>query len=266
VPFPKFEIHPSANPANLLNREQETRPARKDEDSQGLLNAAKLASQSAKPEPAPSEGGEFSKPLSGFSRTLAESRSEDFYSPGQGKPEEFSRLATLAEPWIQQQTLLKGCVYLITLILTKALEPITGFAAKLPDYTLRLAGVLTLFANPEAGYIGKEYVESAIALAQFYGNEALRLVGGYRIPRTLARAQEVLTWIITRTQGRNPRLVYLAEVYQAGPSEVRSAKAAREVLRLLEEHNYLAHRQNVEVGGVTRRDAWEVNPRAISQV
>jgi hypothetical protein len=146
------------------------------------------------------------------------------------------------------------------------LEPITGFAAKLPDYTLRLAGVLTLFANPEAGYIGKEYVESAIALAQFYGNEALRLVGGYRIPRTLARAQEVLTWIITRTQGRNPRLVYLAEVYQAGPSEVRSAKAAREVLRLLEEHNYLAHRQNVEVGGVTRRDAWEVNPRAISQV
>jgi len=133
VPFPKFEIHPSANPANLLNREQETRPARKDEDSQGLLNAAKLASQSAKPEPAPSEGGEFSKPLSGFSRTLAESRSEDFYSPGQGKPEEFSRLATLADSRIQQPTLPSDWENLL-----EQVEPLAAQLVELQAPVLRL--------------------------------------------------------------------------------------------------------------------------------
>lgn len=143
------------------------------------------------------------------------------------------------------------------------LAPIRGFAGKLPEHALRLAGTLALYGNPEAGAISKEYVEAGIALAQFYGAEALRLAGGYRIPRPLAQAQEVLDWIIARTQGRNPRMVHLAEVYRLGPPEVRNARAAREALRLLEEHHYLAHRQSVEVEGVTRRDVWEVNPRAV---
>lgn len=143
------------------------------------------------------------------------------------------------------------------------LAPIRGFAGKLPEHALRLAGVLALYHNPEAASISKEPMESGIALAEFYGAEALRLVGGYRVPRHLAQAQEVLTWIIARTQGRTPRMVHLQEVYQLGPSEVRSAKAAREVLRLLEEHGYLAHRPNAEVEGATRRDAWEVNPHAL---
>jgi hypothetical protein len=143
------------------------------------------------------------------------------------------------------------------------LSQIRGFASKLPEHALRVAGVLALFNDPEAGSIAREYVEAAIELAQFYGNEALRLVGGYRIPRPLALAAEALRWIIARTEGRAPRLVHLAEVYRLGPPEVRSARAAREVIRVLEEHGYLAHRPNAEVEGVTRRDAWEVNPRAL---
>lgn len=133
MPFPKFQNPTPANPANLLNREQEPRPARKDEDSQDLLIAAKLANPSAKPEPTPPEGGEFSKPISRFSTTLAESRGEDFSSPGQGKPEEFSRLATLADLQIQQPTLPMGWAYLL-----EQAEPLAARLVELGAPVLRL--------------------------------------------------------------------------------------------------------------------------------
>lgn len=143
------------------------------------------------------------------------------------------------------------------------LSPIRAFASKLPEHALRLAGVLALFENPEAIAISKAQVGAGIALAQWYGSEALRLAGGYRIPRPLALAGEVLAWIVQRVQGRTPPLVHLAEVYRLGPAEVRSARAAREVIRTLEEHGYLAPRPNAQVEGVARRDAWEVNPHAL---
>jgi len=145
--------------------------------------------------------------------------------------------------------------------LNTELAPIRALAAKLAEHALRMAGVLALHANPEAAGIGEEPMRMSVELAQWYGAEALRLAGGYRIPRELALAGEVLSWIHERTAGRTPRLVHLAEVYQFGPAGVRSARAAREVLRVLEEHNYLAHRPNAEVEGQARRDAWEVNPR-----
>lgn len=145
--------------------------------------------------------------------------------------------------------------------LSAELAPIRAFASKLAEHALRLSGVLALHANPEAAGIGEEPMQMGIELAQWYGGEALRLAGGYRIPRELALAGEVLAWVCERTQGRSPRLLHLAEVYQFGPAGVRSARAARESLRVLEEHGYLAYRPNAEVEGQARKDAWEVNPR-----
>ena len=84
-------------------------------------------------EPTPPEGGEFSKPISRFSTTLAESRSEDFSSPGQGKPEEFSRLATLADSRIQQPTLPSDWENLL-----EQVEPLAAQLVELQAPVLRL--------------------------------------------------------------------------------------------------------------------------------
>lgn len=143
---------------------------------------------------------------------------------------------------------------------------IRAFASKLAEHALRLAGVLALFENPEATSIGKDAMEQGIALAEFYGAESFRLVGGYRIPRPLALAAEVLNWLLEHCKAKNRRVFHLAEVYRLGPPAVRSARAAREVIRILEEHGYLAHRPNIEVDGKPRKDAWEVNPHALPQV
>ena len=122
--------------------------------------------------------------------------------------------------------------------------------------------MLALAGNPEAPAIDSGPMQMGITLAEWYGAEALRLAVGYRIPQALQLARDTLEWILARTAGRNPRLVHLAEVYQYGPAELRSAQRAREILRVLEAHGYLAHRPGAEVEGKPRRDAWEVNPRA----
>ncbi|MDW8480902.1 MAG: DUF3987 domain-containing protein [Meiothermus sp.] len=146
------------------------------------------------------------------------------------------------------------------------LSQIRAFASKLPEHALRLAGTLAVLKNPDLGVLTREDVKQGIAIAQFYGAEALRLAGGYRIPRELAVAAEVWAWLTRHCQAQGRRVFHLAEVYRLGPPAVRSAKAAREVLRVLEGHYYLAHRPNVEIDGASRRDAWEVNPHALSQV
>lgn len=112
MPFPKFQVSTPAKVANLLNRGQEPCPARKDKDSPDLLKVAKVANPLANPETDPPEGGEFSNPISRFSKSLAESTAGGLSRPGQDKPEEFSRLAGLAEPHIQQPTLPTGWAYL----------------------------------------------------------------------------------------------------------------------------------------------------------
>lgn len=104
MPFPKFQNSSRANSANLLRTGQELRTARKDEDSPDLLIAAKVANPSANPEPDPREGGEFSNPISRISKGLAEPTTGGLSCPGRDKPEEFSRLATLADSPVQTPT------------------------------------------------------------------------------------------------------------------------------------------------------------------
>ncbi|RIH88892.1 hypothetical protein Mlute_00499 [Meiothermus luteus] len=146
------------------------------------------------------------------------------------------------------------------------LAPIRALASKLPEHALRLAGVLALFSNPEAPQLNREAVERGIVLAQFYGAEALRLVGGYRIPRELLLAGEVLAWVVEHCKAKGRRVFHLAEVYQFGPAGVRSAAKAREVLRILEAHHYIAPRTGFEVEGAKRSEVWEVSPHALPQV
>ena len=145
--------------------------------------------------------------------------------------------------------------------LNAELAPIRAFAAKLAEHCLRLAGVLALYNDPDAAEIDREILEQSITLCEWYGSEALRLSSGFRVPYELALANETLDWMVKHTAGRTPRLIHLAEVYRLGPPQVRSARTARNALRILEEHGYVAYRPNSEVEGKTRRDVWEVSPK-----
>jgi hypothetical protein len=58
-----------------------------------------------------------------------------------------------------------------------ALEPIKGFANKLPEHAARLAAVLTLVENIHAHEIGVNALEKGIALAERHATEALWIFG-----------------------------------------------------------------------------------------
>jgi Protein of unknown function (DUF3987) len=135
-------------------------------------------------------------------------------------------------------------------------RPISGLANKLPEHAARLAGVLTLVQDIDAGEVaGAEMAEGAL-LAQHYAAEALRLHIGSCVSAELRLAQQALDWLLRHW---SEPAISLPDLYQRGPSAIRDASAARKVVTILEEHGWLVRiQQGAVVGGVRRREAWRV--------
>jgi hypothetical protein len=134
------------------------------------------------------------------------------------------------------------------------LEPVRGLANKLPEHAARIAAVLTLVGNIEAGNVDATTMEAGIALAQHYAAEAMRLFGASRLSGNLREAQQLLTWLLKEDQ----LLVSLPDVYQRGPNSIREASRARKAVTILEEHGWLVSASPCEIGGIFRRDVWRI--------
>jgi hypothetical protein len=133
------------------------------------------------------------------------------------------------------------------------LQPIRAFGAKLAEHAGRLASVLTVYADPDAGEVGSDALQNAVELARHYAAEMLRLAGGAAVAPDLALAQRLLTWWHARPDPR----AHLAEVYQFGPYAISTAATAIRIITLLEEHNWLRRlKPGTVLDGRGRRDAW----------
>jgi hypothetical protein len=136
------------------------------------------------------------------------------------------------------------------------LRPIAGLANKLPEHAARLAGVLTLVRDIDAGEILVPEMAAGIELAQHYTAEALRLDGGSRISGELRLAQQALNWLLHKW---GEPAISLPVLYQLGPGPIREAGTARKVVRILEDHGWLARiAEGATVAGVRRREAWRI--------
>lgn len=144
-----------------------------------------------------------------------------------------------------------------------ALEPVRGFANKLPEHAARLAGVLELVANGEAELIGPRSMEKGIALARFYMSEALRLFHAGAVPPAVMQAEQLLSWLHI---GWGQPLVGIAHVYQLGPNGIRTKERARAAIEVLEQHGWLMRVEDgATIDGKRHRDVWRVHP-PLSQV
>jgi hypothetical protein len=136
------------------------------------------------------------------------------------------------------------------------LEPVRGLGNKLPEHAARIAAVLTLVDNIEAGEVASAEMEAGIALAQHYAAEALRLFAASRVSDGLRVAQQLLTWLQTVWP---ETLISLPDIYQRGPNAIREAACARRAVSILEEHlHLLAVPGGALVDGVFRRDVWRI--------
>ncbi|MFN4357010.1 YfjI family protein [Sphingopyxis alaskensis] len=136
------------------------------------------------------------------------------------------------------------------------LEPVRAFANKLAEHALRIAAVLELVDNPSATEISAEAFTRAATLSRYYAGEALRLFEQGVSSIEIQRAEKVLHWL--RKKWGKPT-VALQHVYQLGPNSVREAKLAREVMRILEDHHWVARIEGgAKIDGKRHRDAWEI--------
>lgn len=136
------------------------------------------------------------------------------------------------------------------------LRAISGIANKLPEHAARIAGVLTLVRNIDAGEIASPDMAAGIELAQHYAAEALRLEGGSRVSAELRLAQRALDWLLR--QWGEPA-ISLPDLYQRGPGAIRDAAAARKAVGILEDHGWLVRiAEGAAVAGARRREAWRI--------
>jgi hypothetical protein len=116
------------------------------------------------------------------------------------------------------------------------LENIRDFAAKATEHAARIAGVLTLVEDLRAKEIGLEAMSGAVALADWYVNEACRLQQAGRTDSRLLRAKTVWDWLRSRPQ----REASISNILQFGPNATRTKAAAEEVLKILQDHRLIA--------------------------
>jgi hypothetical protein len=136
----------------------------------------------------------------------------------------------------------------------KPLEPVRGFANKLPEHAARIAGILTLVDDPNARVICREALDRTIKIADFYTTEALRLFQAGSCSPELHQAEKLLEWL--KTSWREP-LIGLRAIYRLGPNSIRDADAAKKAVALLEAHGWLVKTAApAKVEGQPVREAW----------
>jgi hypothetical protein len=137
------------------------------------------------------------------------------------------------------------------------LEPVRGFANKLPEHAARIAAVLTMIDDPRATAIGADALERAITIADYYTTEALRLFEAGSCSPELRQAEKLLDWI--KTSWTEP-LVSLAAIYQLGPNSIRDKAAAAKAVSILEDHGWLRRHDKPQpvVRGKVVREAWSI--------
>jgi hypothetical protein len=129
-----------------------------------------------------------------------------------------------------------------------AYEQIRGFASKAAEHAARIATVLAVVEQPEIDEMSAACLEGGVALARYYANESLRLLGVADVSPDLKLAGRVLEWLKGR-QGA----VSLRDVYTYGPRPIRSVKPAAQIMALLEEHGHIR-----PAGGTAKNPIWEV--------
>ena len=134
-----------------------------------------------------------------------------------------------------------------------AFEGVRAFASKTAEHAARIAGVMTIFVDPEAQEVTAETMADAVTIATYYANEASRLADAAVIPPEVADAERMRRWLIDKW--REP-CISAAIATQRGP--FKDTPRNRKALQLLQEYGWLKPQPGAVVDGKSRRQAWQV--------
>lgn len=136
---------------------------------------------------------------------------------------------------------------------------IKPFASKAAEQVLRIAAIFAFsesLLRPEVEVrISLHQLERAITLVVYHLDEVLRILGKCGGGPNITLATMVLEWI---KRNRPDQIFPLADVYQKGPTQIRNAKKAKEIMHILEEHEFVIEIQDAVIGGKKVRSAWRL--------
>lgn len=119
------------------------------------------------------------------------------------------------------------------------LAPVRDFAGKAAEHAARVAGVLTIVKNAEAGEISLREMIDAVELIRWYLCESLRLCAAAMTDSGTRSAVRLLDWL----RVTYPTHVFsLRNIVQFGPAELRSKGPAETAVRKLVEHGFVQER------------------------
>ena len=130
---------------------------------------------------------------------------------------------------------------------------VRAWASKSPAQTLRIAGVLTLIDDPDAGAIQAETIERASALTHHHLKEAVRIIGTASVPADIRRAEALRDWC------HRDRIIYLHSraALQYGPNSIRTSATFDNAIEILERTGWaLKIEGGYQIDGAMRRRAW----------
>jgi hypothetical protein len=136
-----------------------------------------------------------------------------------------------------------------------ASSSIRAWASKSPAQILRVAGVLTLAEQPEAGVITEEHVLRAASLVNHHLGEAVRIVGTNSVPKAIRDAESLLHWC----HATRITLLHSALALQSGPSAIRSKDTFDAAVNTLQSVGWaVAIPKGAVMAGKHRRRVWSI--------
>jgi hypothetical protein len=119
-------------------------------------------------------------------------------------------------------------------------ETVRGWASKAAEQALRIAGVLTLFENETATEMEADIMLAAVALAEWYAHEWLRISEHAQVQTSPSneRAERVLK-CLQRKYGKEGDTFCARDIYKAKDAGIGTRAGADESLSILERFGYI---------------------------
>ena len=132
---------------------------------------------------------------------------------------------------------------------------VQAWAGKAASQVARIAGVLTLVEDADAGVIRAEAVERAARLAMYYLREAARVAGTASVPRRVKDAEALLDWC----RETDRALLYSSDALRNGPNAIRTNEAFTAAVEVLEASGWAEFSEGGAVlDGQHRARVWRV--------
>lgn len=132
---------------------------------------------------------------------------------------------------------------------------VRAWASKAPAQALRIAGVLTLIEDPDAGVIQAETIERAALLMQHHLREAARIVGTASVPLETRHAEALRDWCHREKRTH----LHARAALQYGPGCIRTSAAFDAAIQVLERAGWAVRIDGgYHIDGAMRRRAWMI--------